>query len=346
MIKDENYIQISGWMLNELNLKGNELLIYALIHGFCQDGKSTYHGGLTYIAEWTNSTKQGVIKALKSLIDKKLIVKVPVKISTTVQYCEYFTVKSRGGKQSLPAEGSTEFTTIQDNSGKQSLTVGSTEFNGGGKQSLPNKNSEILRNSTSVEKNEIHEEKTEAEGLISRELKNLFEGHLVFDSEFVPEISRLVIQFELEEKRIPDYLRFVFERAIEKKPKSLTNMYYKMAKSAAIMQDFVLSLKKSKAEDEEIMTVCPICGSKTKKNGSCPKCNFDMTKRTDEKEISLQKQIFALSDNEREKFLAEFSAEMERQGSFGFGIAYKNPKLYRDFREKIAEIYRKYGITA
>ena len=29
MVKDENFIQISAWMINHLNLKGNELLTYA-----------------------------------------------------------------------------------------------------------------------------------------------------------------------------------------------------------------------------------------------------------------------------------------------------------------------------
>lgn len=210
-------------------------------------------------------------------------------------------------------------------------------------------NNTITRNSNSTanfSEKARQKESAAAGEFITLELKNLFGGHYVFDETFVPEILSLSKQFELSEKDICRYLKFVFERASEKKPNSLTNMYYKMAKSAAIMQDFVLILKKTKTEDEEVMAVCPICGSKAKKYESCPNCKFDMTKRTDEKEISLQKQIFALSDNEREQFLTEYNAEIERQGSFGFGIAYKNPKLYRDFREKIAEIYRKYGITA
>ena len=48
-IRNENYIVITGWMINELALKPNELLVYALIHGFCQDGKSAFIGGIKYI---------------------------------------------------------------------------------------------------------------------------------------------------------------------------------------------------------------------------------------------------------------------------------------------------------
>lgn len=74
-VKDENYVTVQGWMLSKLGLKGNSLLIYALIYGFCQDGSSCYNGSLEYIQEWTNSTRQGVIKALKQLQENGLIIK-------------------------------------------------------------------------------------------------------------------------------------------------------------------------------------------------------------------------------------------------------------------------------
>jgi uncharacterized phage protein (TIGR02220 family) len=76
VIKDENYINIQGWMLSKLGLKGNQLLIYAIIYGFCQDGESTFHGSLSYFEHWTNSTRQGVIKALKQLQKDGLIIKI------------------------------------------------------------------------------------------------------------------------------------------------------------------------------------------------------------------------------------------------------------------------------
>ena len=36
----DNYIVIQTFMIRELKLKGNELILYALIHGFSQDGTS------------------------------------------------------------------------------------------------------------------------------------------------------------------------------------------------------------------------------------------------------------------------------------------------------------------
>ena len=63
-VKNENHIVIHGWMVNKLGLKGNELLVYAIIYGFSQTEGQKYIGSLQYLADWTNSTKQGVIKSL------------------------------------------------------------------------------------------------------------------------------------------------------------------------------------------------------------------------------------------------------------------------------------------
>lgn len=92
---NENYIVIQGWMVNELKLKGNELIIYAIIYGFSQLESQRFTGSLKYLADWTNSTKQGVIKCLKSLIKKNLIVKED-KIVNGVKFCEYYTTKFNG----------------------------------------------------------------------------------------------------------------------------------------------------------------------------------------------------------------------------------------------------------
>lgn len=94
-IKNENYITIQGWMINELNLKGNELIIYAIIYGFSQAENQIYNGSLQYLADWTNSTKQGVLKNLKSLVDKGCIVKND-KIINGVKFCEYYSTKFNG----------------------------------------------------------------------------------------------------------------------------------------------------------------------------------------------------------------------------------------------------------
>lgn len=74
-LKDENYYQISGWMLNKLKLKGTELNIYAIIYGFSQDGISECRCSLNYMCLFTGVSKPSVIKALNGLLNKNLITK-------------------------------------------------------------------------------------------------------------------------------------------------------------------------------------------------------------------------------------------------------------------------------
>lgn len=129
-IKNECFITVQGWMVNDLQLKGNELLVYAIIYGFSQDENCKFTGSLQYLADWTNSTKQGVIKCLKSLLEKGLIVKQSLMVNK-VAY-------------------STKFNT----SVKQSLMVGV-------KQSLPNNINNNNINNNKNNKKEINKEKVE-----------------------------------------------------------------------------------------------------------------------------------------------------------------------------------------
>lgn len=94
-VNDKNYIVIQGWMLTALHLKGNELLIYACIYGFSQLEGQVFNGSLQYLADWTNSTRQGVVKCLKSLIEKGYIAKAD-KVVNGVKFCEYRATKFNG----------------------------------------------------------------------------------------------------------------------------------------------------------------------------------------------------------------------------------------------------------
>lgn len=94
-VNRDNYIVLQGWMLTELELKGNELIVYACIYGFSQSEQQAFSGSLQYLADWTNSTKQSVINCLKSLVEKGYIDKTD-KYINGVKFCEYRTTKLNG----------------------------------------------------------------------------------------------------------------------------------------------------------------------------------------------------------------------------------------------------------
>jgi predicted DNA-binding transcriptional regulator len=74
-MKNEGYINIQGWMFNELKLSGNELLLFALIYGFSQDGVSQYRGSISYIQKALSISRNTVIKTVNGLLEKGFITK-------------------------------------------------------------------------------------------------------------------------------------------------------------------------------------------------------------------------------------------------------------------------------
>lgn len=75
-MKETSYIIIQGWMRTRLRLTGNDLICFALIYGFSQDGESVFTGSLKYIQEAIGvATRQSVLNILSRLEAKGLIVR-------------------------------------------------------------------------------------------------------------------------------------------------------------------------------------------------------------------------------------------------------------------------------
>lgn len=115
-VRAENFITVQGWMVTDLNLKGNELLLYALVYGFSQD-EGSFSGGLQYVMDWLGCSKPTAIATLKSLSEKGFIERNEQEISG-VKVVYYRCKNLTGGKETLPE--------VVKN------------FNRGGKKTLPN----------------------------------------------------------------------------------------------------------------------------------------------------------------------------------------------------------------
>ena len=99
---------IHSWMLNELNLKGNDLLLYALIYTISQDGKSYCRQSRIQMGKILNITPPTVDKSLNYLIDRGLIEKFSDEVSGMMyNYFRCFTGGSKnftGYKETLPGD--------------------------------------------------------------------------------------------------------------------------------------------------------------------------------------------------------------------------------------------------
>ena len=108
-MKNSNFYTVTGWMINDLKLSGNELICYAIIYGFSQDGESMFMGSSKYLAEWMNVSQPTVLKVLKSLTEKKLIIKHE-EIKNNVRLCYYENAydEETGGTKEILVGGTKE----------------------------------------------------------------------------------------------------------------------------------------------------------------------------------------------------------------------------------------------
>lgn len=132
-IKRENYITIQGWMVTDLKLKGNSLLIYAIIYGFSQEDGQRFTGSRQYLADWTNGTKRGVQQVLNNLIEAGLLDK-EVSVVNGVKYCSYRANKIPQGREQSSPEVVNK---IHQGNEESSPGVGN-KVHQGGEQSSPN----------------------------------------------------------------------------------------------------------------------------------------------------------------------------------------------------------------
>lgn len=74
-VRESSFVTIQAFMVNELHLSGNELIVYAVIFGFSQDGESWFTGSRGYLAAWCQTSEKSVTNNLKKLLEKGLIEK-------------------------------------------------------------------------------------------------------------------------------------------------------------------------------------------------------------------------------------------------------------------------------
>ena len=130
MVEDGTFVVIQSWMVNELELSGNELIIYATIYGFSQSNQGCFNGSQNYLADWSCTTRTTVNKNLKSLHEKGLIDKREISIGNQ-KFIEYRAI--RPNETFTPCKE-----TLQGVS--KNFTGGVKKFDRGCKETLHNNN--------------------------------------------------------------------------------------------------------------------------------------------------------------------------------------------------------------
>lgn len=106
-MKDNNYVVIQGWMVSQLHLTGNALMVYACIFGFSQGGE-WYNGTAGYLADWCDCQKKYMLKLLKKMTDEGLLRK-RTRDENGVTFCSYQAVTPEEGTEQQPKTPNQEY---------------------------------------------------------------------------------------------------------------------------------------------------------------------------------------------------------------------------------------------
>jgi hypothetical protein len=185
MINNENYITIQGWMVNELGLKGNSLIIYATIYGFSQTNGCEFTGSANYLAEWCGCSRQTVMTTLNKLVANDLIIKRE-EFRNNVKFCSY-SVNFTGCQKSLQGDVKNLYRGMSKNltGGCQKSLHNNIDKNNRNKNIEDNidkknskKKSKIDTKIESIEKKCLeYDLEDESIELLSRFFRNLLENH-------------------------------------------------------------------------------------------------------------------------------------------------------------------------
>lgn len=87
-LKDGSYLVLKSFMRTEMGLKGSELMAYALVFGFSQDGESWFTGSRAYVAEWLGVSRKTVTTTMASLVANGFVERRE-RVENGVTFCDY-----------------------------------------------------------------------------------------------------------------------------------------------------------------------------------------------------------------------------------------------------------------
>lgn len=140
-IDNKLYYQVAAWMINDLNLKGQELICYAIIYSLSQLGQGRYLAGLDYLASFMQCSQPTASKALKGLQKKGLIKKEEVTTDTGRRVLYYCTNPEEDEKESFRGVNKNFIDGV--NKKFMDNNINNKEYNNNNKKRLSNDNQKI-----------------------------------------------------------------------------------------------------------------------------------------------------------------------------------------------------------
>ena len=332
-LHNQDYIVIMGWMINQLHLKGNELLVYALIYGFCQNTQSKFKGSLKYITNWLCITEPGVIKVLKSLINQNQIEKTVKSGPGAIKYCEYNTKQNAEPTTKLFAEATKQNAEPTTKQNADNIT-----------------NNNARENSTSTDSTII---KTNSEEevflIINNKINELFENQIEFSPDIASKLLESFKKLELDIQKISNYVQWAYNYLKErcKKEECFPGYFYNSISKTSLIFKFKtkMSIEQENAKQKQSQLIdCLICGNKHNIHEQCEQCGYDYSQLKNKKqnEINKIKRIYFLDPETKLKFNKEYQKIFQKYPSLSI---ISNPNVKKEFETEIFNLENEYGLN-
>lgn len=331
-LPDFCYVQFQGWMIKLAHKKGlalNELMIYAVIHSFSQDGISSFRGSCDYLKLWASCGRTSVFGKVKKLMDLNLIGREYVTYKGKT-FPTYYTYASRTALKCTVT--SFQKRVQKSNSDSEKLI---SEFNSCNEAvQYLNSNSSVFEPNNNLNKDL---KKAAAINFLFNKIKENL-GCSPYSERFILEMNERFEEYGFDDKRAGEYLDVVTEKVKSKNPNSIHALFKKLVLAEDVIADFILKnpIKKKNKPCE-----CPVCG-KTKHPSLvvCNHCGFDFSYQYEKDKVERCKRIFNLIPEDREKREDEIRMVLEK-----FPVSdFRNIEKTNKRNMYLKEIDRKYRI--
>jgi len=351
-LKDHNYITIQGWMVNRLELSGNELMVYAIIYGFCQDlSDPVYRGSGKYFADSLRVSRRTVSTVLEELVKKGYIKKHEV-FERNLKYCNYTIVpdflpgnEKEGGmvnfsipRKILPMEK----TSIPMQNFPDSMENFSNSMENSANHIDLNNN--INTTTAAGKPPDLIEEATPqgetaaAEVLSPKDIKTALlaiNRSLLLMDDFYPRAAAFLSLNCLDR----GYFLWLYNQVELRNPDSFEGLYFTLFFADNMVEKYKISkLPEEKPPPPEFK--CPVCGTiHDNQDDKCPLCS--LPKDSSPERIVLHRELMSLTPEKRNEYLEKemfiFNScslhdykkmqimKDDLNKEFGIGVEYETP---------------------
>jgi len=352
-MKDNNYILIQGWMVNRLNLSGNELMVYAVIYGFSQDEESKYEGSGRYISDSLRISRRAVTSILDNLVKKGFLKKYD-RFERNLKFCDYqadpefFPKKDNNGgmenssigRKNLPKGG------MEDSSiGRKNLPKGMEDSSIGGMEDSANHitnsyiNNKTTTTSDSPESPDLtakpppENKKPAAEVLSPEKIKQAIlaiDRTLLLKTDFYSRAAAFMSLNYLDVK----YIAWLYKQVELRNPGNFDGFFFTLFFAENMVEKYKIQ-KQPEEPPPPLEFKCPVCGAvHDLDDESCPSCGLPQNPLPDT--VLIYKQLRNFPPEKRNEYFRRESDIFSSCASTDFlKIKEKRVSLYKEFGIKV-----------